>query len=635
MRVGILVRIFNHKPLELLAPAGNLEIFESVVKTNCDAIYFGGQSLNMRMIRKGYNFSDEELDAAVKMAHLHGKKAYVTVNNLIDFQETDVAKRYLTRLAEIVPDAIIVQDFAILSLIKSLELPLELHASVMMNVHNVPMASVLKRHGFTRVVLSRETTLEDVRWIQAQTDLEIEYFTHGDMCIAHGGQCYYSSMLFGMSSNRGKCLKPCRWWFDTSDPDNCNDFPLAVKDLCLYPYLPEMIHAGVTSFKIEGRMREKDFIVTLINHYGYALDRFIEDPIGYERYKDYDKIFESRKRDLSSGYAFGKPGKDNINTRYEGTGKLYSTGKMFSVPTPERKIDQILTEKLRSQLSTTQPPNTRSDVRLSVRVNSIDQAMSVLKSGIDRLYLAADIFKPDTPITLQDIKKLRTHIENENYKHTELYIATPRMMNAFQFECYTSWLTSLKPFIDGILVCNLGAIEIFKSLGLNLIGDYALNIFNPLSADFYLQEGLKQFTPSLELNANDLKVLCENTGHIELVAHGRLSTMYFEHNFHSSDPKSTQQPLKLYNNAGVFEIYQDQHERSHLLSTHRLTLIPVIEEILALNPDMLRIEGQTETPEYLHSIIGLFRNALNGQLTSSSVAALLESGNYSYGALIF
>ena len=140
------MRKFCDREIELLAPAGNFEIFQSVVDSKCDAIYFGGQALNMRMIRKGFNFSDEELKEAVRNAHNLGKKAYITVNNLVDFKEIEFAKTYLKTLAEIKPDAIIIQDFAILKLVKSLKLDLDIHASVMMNVHNVAFVSALQRH---------------------------------------------------------------------------------------------------------------------------------------------------------------------------------------------------------------------------------------------------------------------------------------------------------------------------------------------------------------------------------------------------------------------------------------------------------------------------------------------------------
>ncbi len=673
------MRTFNKRAIELLAPAGNFEIFESVALTNCDAIYFGGQSLNMRLIRKGFNFSDLELNLAVKLAHDYGKKAYITVNNLLGFEEIHLASRYLETLAKIRPDAIIIQDFAVLELVRNLKLDLPIHASVMMNVHNVPMVKALMKHGINRVVLSREATLEDVRWIKAQTGIEVEYFTHGDMCIAHGGQCYYSSMLFGMSSNRGKCLKPCRWWFSKTEKDEEKTYPLAVKDLSLYQYLPEMIHAGVTSFKIEGRMREKEFITRLIGQYGDALDRFIADPIGYDRTKDCDEIYAARKRDLSTGYAFGKPGRRNINTRYEGTGKFYSTGKIFSTPTAEKRIDDTQTRQLQEMLKSavseyghaTQTGQAgqifrskladRGEIKLSVRVNSFEQALTAIETGIERLYIAADVFQPDKPMTLNQIIELRRYIDetaktakttnNQASNGTELYIALPRMMNELQLEIYSDWLSKLLPYIDGILAGNLGAIEAFKPLGIKLAGDFGLNIFNGIAAEFYLKEGLSQITPSLEINAEGLGALSQRSFRfsdgtdiesegplasvLEVIAHGRLPAMYFDHDFHEALGIIDEKPMKLYNEGGAYEFFKDQHGRTHMMTTHTFTLLPILDQITALGISRLRIEAQTETPESLKEIIGHFKNYISGRSTTEEIKDALDLSQYTYGALPF
>ena len=311
-------RQWNNRSLELLAPAGTFDIFRQISDSACDAIYCGGQNLNMRMIRKGYNLSNEELKDAVQLAREKGKKTYITVNSLLDPSELNQANEYLDILQEISPDGLIVQDTAILKMAKEKGLTIPLHASVMMNVHNLDMIRRLERRGISRVVLSREMSLDQVRALSGQTDMELEYFTHGDMCAVHGSQCLYSSYLFGMSSNRGRCLKPCRWPLSgASEP-----FPLAVKDLSLYSHLSDMILAGICSFKIEGRMRGADFIVSLINRYGEALDRFLDDPVAHA-HSDMADMEPFRKRDYSTAYAFGKPGMSNINRR--GRGVVNST----------------------------------------------------------------------------------------------------------------------------------------------------------------------------------------------------------------------------------------------------------------------------------------------------------------------
>ncbi|MDR1219470.1 MAG: U32 family peptidase, partial [Treponema sp.] len=245
------MRYFNGRPVELLAPAGNFAIFKKIVNANCDAVYFGGKHFNMRLLRKGFNFSDEELPAALDLAHEKGKKAYITVNNMYSQGDISGLEEYLAFLAELKPDAILVQDLAVPEILRRLGLSLVMHGSVMMNVHNIETIKFLERNGFSRVVLSRELPLSYVRAAAAQTGMEFEYFVHGDMCVAHGGQCLYSGMLFGSSSNQGRCLKPCRWDFQIERGSRryATSFPLAVKDMYLYEHIPELIHNRVSCFK--------------------------------------------------------------------------------------------------------------------------------------------------------------------------------------------------------------------------------------------------------------------------------------------------------------------------------------------------------------------------------------------------
>ena len=623
------MRKFNERIVELLAPAGNFEIFQSVVETKCDAIYFGGQTLNMRLIRKGFNFTDDELKRAVEMAHKKDKKVYITVNNLVDSTEIDEAREFLHKLSIIRPDALIVQDFAILQIVKEMELPLEMHSSVMMNVHNLAMVRALKQDGFSRVVMSRNNTLEEIKWIRSQVDIEIEYFTHGDMCVAHGAQCYYSSMLFGMSSNRGKCLKPCRWWFSPK-PDGEKHYPLAVRDMCMYEYLPEMIHAGVNSFKIEGRMRDKEFITNLINYYGDAMDRFIADPTGYDLYADKDIIFETRKRDMSTAYAFDKqPGEQNLNDRYEGTGKFYSTGKMFSTPTQEADIADDDTETIRGRLTPSIFPKTSP--ALSVRINNLEQGMAAVEEGVDRIYISGDTLNPDKPFSMEDTIALSEYVKKSN-SSTQLYWGTPRMMNEMQFETYKAGIAKIFPYIDGLLVGNLGALYAFRSIGLPIAGDYPLNVMNELAASFYSEHGMEQITASIELGAAYLKVFAETFKTLEYVAHGRIETMYFDHDFFALNNHDLKSPFKLYNEAGEYEIYMDQHHKTHLLSTHRFTILPLLEEMQSLSIAMFRIEAQTETVEALREIIRAFKNGDKNSIITNDV---LNKYKYSYEALRF
>ena len=200
--------ILSRSSVELLAPAGNWEALEAAVKAGADAVYLGGKHFNMRLHRQDMNFDDEALARAVSFAHTHGVKLYVTINNLIYENELGDLEKFLRYLGTIGPDAILVQDLAVIRLVRDLDLKIPLHASVMMNIHNEPAMNLLKEYGITRVVASRELSLDELSLLRERTGLEIEYFMHGDMCFAESGQCIHSGVVFGQSGNRGRCMKP-------------------------------------------------------------------------------------------------------------------------------------------------------------------------------------------------------------------------------------------------------------------------------------------------------------------------------------------------------------------------------------------------------------------------------------------
>ena len=179
--------------------------------------------------------------------------------------------------------------------------------------------------------------------------------------------------------------------------------------ICMNIFLSLLKH-GVTSFKIEGRMRDTDFIINLVNNYGEAIDRYIEDPLSFNRKKHAAELFEGRKRDFSTAYAFGKPGLDFINTRYEGTGKFYSTGKVFSTPTEEPEITDMAINELQAELNN-YSMKSNSYNKLSVKVNNYDQAKLCIEMGVDRIYLPCEVLSPDQFITLEQLHELSNNKE--------------------------------------------------------------------------------------------------------------------------------------------------------------------------------------------------------------------------------
>lgn len=601
-----MARYFNNREVELLAPAGNFEIFKEVIKLNCDAIYFGGKNLNMRLHRKDYNFSNEELMEAVSMAHEVGKKAYITVNNMYNDEETEELKEFLLYLESVKPDGIIVQDISVIALIQEYKLNIPIHASVMMNVHNLESINILRQLGVTRVVLSRESTLDYSRYLSRVSDMELEYFIHGDMCVAHGGRCLYSGMLFGQSSNRGRCLKPCRWEFeiDQNNKEYKTEFPMAVKDMCMYENIPELIHGGITSFKIEGRMRDINYLTMIVNAYGDAIDRYIADPLSFERDKDSSELYEKRKRDTSTGYAFGRPGLKNINRRYEGTGKLFSSGKVFSTATEERAITEEKLVNIKEQLKSSGDILYSHKPKLTVKVNNFEQAKVCLHLGADEIYLAGDVLKPDRPLKISEIRELSA-IKGDS----KIYLGMPHMVFDEQFAEYNHFL-SQGVMVDGLLVTNIGSARAFSKY--NIIGDYQLNLLNQKAAGLYKTLGVKRFTISPETKLPELIPLLHGLKEeAELIVHGSPTVMYMEHDLYDNVEKASDGLLYLKDEGGFkHPVYKDQYGRCHMLLYKDICYLPILQELYNAGLNNFRLEIPHLNIEETRYIVSIYKKAL-------------------------
>jgi U32 family peptidase len=612
-------RFFNNQKVELLAPAGKFDIFKKIIYSKADAVYLGGKSFSMRMHRKDFNFTNKELEEAINTAHSLGKKIYITVNNLLSSEDLKYIEEYLRYLEKIKPDAILVQDMGLIQLIKDLGINLNIHSSVMMNVHNFETIKTLRELGVTRVVASRELDLKTIKEFTVRSDMEFEYFVHGDMCVAHGSQCLYSGILFGSSGNRGLCMKPCRWGYkiNYNGKEYNTTFPMAVKDMYMYEHIPELIEAGVVSFKIEGRMREADFLVDLINHYSDAIDRYIDDPICYDRKMYAEELFENRKRDFSTSYAFGNPGLSNINERYEGTGKFFSTGKVFSNPTDEFDIKKERVNELRKIFK--KDKKVKNKPELTVRVNSYEGAKIAIKEGADRIYLTGEVFQPNLPFSKIDIIDIC-----KNKKSTKIYLGLPRMMFEDDFSKYNHLLKNNELGIDGLLVTNLGAISKFKDAGLDLVGDYSLNIYNSVSAKFYENKELSMAALSCESKAINTKdALLNSTLPLEIIVHGSPAVMYMSHDLYEninvlSPSKDAgrkyrdKDVLLLVDDKGnEHPVYRDNSGKNHLLLSKELCLLPVLKELAGLGAKAFRIEGCHYDNDTLRTVISVYKKVID------------------------
>lgn len=263
--------------VELLAPAGNYEAFLGAVNAGADAVYLGGEKFGARAYAD--NFTAEEICRAIHTAHFMGKKIYLTVNTLIKETEFAEIHDWMLPFYEAGLDGVIVQDIGVLCYIREHFRGLALHASTQMTLTGAGGASFLKEQGVERIVPARELSLAEVRKIKEQTGLEIECFIHGAMCYCYSGQCLFSSILGGRSGNRGRCAQPCRLPYQIYEGEKGIvgvDYPLSLKDMCTISYIPQLIEAGIDSFKIEGRMKKPEYAAGVTALYRKYIDLYEE-----------------------------------------------------------------------------------------------------------------------------------------------------------------------------------------------------------------------------------------------------------------------------------------------------------------------------------------------------------------------
>lgn len=305
------------KKPELLAPAGNMEKLKMALLYGADAVYLGGKAFGLRAF--GGNFTNEELQEAVDFAHKLGKKIYVTVN--IFPHNSDIAKlpAYLTFLNEIKVDAILVADLGVFTLAKEYAPDVELHISTQANNTNWAAVNAWAELGASRVVLAREMSLEEIKEIREKCSVELEMFVHGAMCISYSGRCLMSNYLTGRDANRGSCAQPCRWNYALVEEkrpgqyfpvleDERGTYIFNSKDMCLLPYLPDVIASGVDSLKIEGRMKSVHYAASVVKAYREAIDSYFAAPEQFEVKKEWvEELDKVSHRAYTTGFYYGRP----------------------------------------------------------------------------------------------------------------------------------------------------------------------------------------------------------------------------------------------------------------------------------------------------------------------------------------
>ena len=301
---------------ELLAPAGDMECLKWAIEGGCDAVYLGGNHFGARAYSK--NFNDEELGQAIKYAHRYGVKVYLTCNTLI-YDEEVVDFLNFVRYAHCSGiDAILIQDLGMFDLIHQKFPDLEIHASTQMHIHNLDGALIAKKLGFKRIVLARETDLSTIKEIKEKTNLDIEVFVHGSLCVSYSGQCLFSSLVGGRSGNRGACAGSCRLPYDVISRNNevlntTKKYPLSMKDLCTVSNIGKLMDIGVNSFKIEGRMKSKEYVYLVTKLYRKAIDSYLEKKKVIIDYDILDKLRKVFNREYTLGFLNNVSNNDVIN----------------------------------------------------------------------------------------------------------------------------------------------------------------------------------------------------------------------------------------------------------------------------------------------------------------------------------
>lgn len=324
------------KKIELLAPAGDLEKLKIAIDYGADAVYFGGEMFGLRAGAK--NFSIEEIKEGVEYAHARDKKIHMTINIFAHNEDIGELEIYLKQLKDIPIDAFIVSDPGIIMMIREAIPDAEIHLSTQANMTNYKTAEFWHKQGVKRIVLARELTFEEIRELRERLPetLELESFIQGAMCISYSGRCLLSNFMIERDANRGQCAHPCRWKYHLVEEqrpgeyfpieeDERGTYILNSRDLCMIEHIPDLIHAGLSSAKIEGRMKSIFYVATIVGAYRRAIDAYYKDPEGYVFDPEWlNELKKVSHREFTTGFYYNKPTNKDQNYQTSAYTREYS-----------------------------------------------------------------------------------------------------------------------------------------------------------------------------------------------------------------------------------------------------------------------------------------------------------------------
>ena len=671
--------------LELLAPAGSMEALRAAVQNGANAVYLGCGAFNARQSAK--NFTPQTLMEAVKYCHVRGVAVHLTLNTLVSDKEIPELVEVIRAGAEAGVDAFIVQDLGVINLCHQVAPHIQLHGSTQMTVHSLPGVLLCAAWGLKRVVLSRELSREEIRYICQNSPIEIEVFGHGALCMCYSGQCYLSAAIGGRSGNRGRCAQPCRQSYGYGRWEN--RYPLSLKDNCLIPYLQELEEMGVASLKLEGRMKRPEYVATITRMYREALNT------GKVTRGMIDKLLTAFNRQgFTDGYYTGARGKAMFGIRderndqgdwlkearqtYEATEvplvplRFYACvtpneshltvsdaeGHSCTVvgPKPEYARTQDLTrEMLQQRLAKTGgTPYFCADFMADVTPGLMLSAAAINAMRRDALNQLTALRARRDPVRLGRVRRIQRHPGNSHQPeltvqvtsrdqitgrllklnpkvlYVPIHILTedsswtrelckmanvcavlPRILHDGELPAIKNALVNLRALgVSDALAGNLGHLLPIRECGLNVRGDFGLNLYNSVAVNGVKELELRSATLSFEMTLPQIRDVSKAVP-CEILVYGRLPLMVTENCIIQGKTGTCTCHLsgtKLVDKTGAeFPVIKDGNScRSVLLNGKKLNLLDRQEDLAHLGLWATRLYFTTENPREVDQVLASY-----------------------------
>ena len=445
------------KKVELLAPAGNMENLKYAVMAGCDAVYLGLKKFGARAFSS--NFSDSEFIEAVNYCHLYGVKVYVTLNTIIYDYEVEDFLETVDFIHKNNVDAVLIQDLGMLDLVRKTYPNLEVHASTQMHIHNLDGVKVLERLGIKRAVLARETSIDTIKYIKENSNIELEVFVHGALCVSYSGECLMSKFIGGRSGNRGECAGACRLSYDVVDDNNNilnkNKYPISTKDLNTIYYIDKLIESGVASLKIEGRMKSREYVYMVVKLYRDTIDNYYKTGKVIVNEDDLLKLKKIFNREYTKGFLFNIKNNELINS-YRPNHMGVNVGKVLNYKNGYATI--LLTDhvSIGSGLRVLSKNNKDVGILVNEFYKNNKLVKDAYKNDIISIKVHDKVYKDDIVVITND-KSISNDIEE--------YIKNNKR----------------KVLISGKVSCKLGNITLEVSDGVNNVVVSSNNVFKSIN----------------------------------------------------------------------------------------------------------------------------------------------------------